>query len=100
MLEQKGYRVLTASSAREALELFRANHVILVITDHLVGTDTGTSMLAEMRRLKPRVPILILSGLSEIPEGLGHADAFMCKTEGPDELLKRVGALLQRNSEG
>jgi PAS domain S-box-containing protein len=94
ILEQQGYRVLSAGSASEGFQVFRDNEVDLVVTDHLLGRGTGTKMAAEMRRLKPQVPIIILSGTTEVPGGLENADLFLSKTEGPEKLLSEIKALL------
>jgi two-component system, chemotaxis family, CheB/CheR fusion protein len=94
ILEQHGYRVLTAVSASEGLDIFKASDVDLVVTDHLLGRGTGTKMAAEIRSLKPEVPIIVLSGTSDVPEGLEHADIFLSKTEGPEKLLVEIQALL------
>jgi PAS domain S-box-containing protein len=69
-------------------------HVDLVVTDHLMGRAMGTEMVAALKRLRPHVPIIILSGSSSPPEGTENADAYVCKSEGPDVLLNRVSALL------
>jgi PAS domain S-box-containing protein len=95
ILEHAGYSVLSATNTEEAMELFRLNPVDLVITDHLIGRETGTEMSGEMKRLKPSVPIILLSGTQSVPDELEHANAFLSKTEGPDELLGIVGSLLQ-----
>ena len=96
ILEQRGYRVLSAGSATEGLEVFKANAVDLVVTDHLLGRGTGTKMAAEMRRLRPSVPIIILSGTTEVPGGLENADLFLSKTEGPEKLLSEIQNLLAK----
>jgi PAS domain S-box-containing protein len=94
ILEQQGYQVLTAHSAAEGLDHFKRNQVDLVVTDHLLGRGTGTAMAAEMRRLQPRVPIIILSGTTDLPQGLENADIFLSKTEGPEKLLREIEKLL------
>src|SRR5437588_1825105 len=96
ILEQHGYCVLTAVSASEGLDIFRASDVDLVVTDHLLGRGTGTKMAAEIRSIKPEVPIIVLSGTSDVPEGLEHADIFLSKTEGPEKLLVEIQTLLAR----
>ena len=100
ILEQHGYRVLTATSASEGLDVFQENDVDLVVTDHLLGRGTGTKMAAQIRSLKPGVPIIVLSGTSDVPEGLKHADTFLSKTEGPEKLLVEIQALLARREPG
>src|SRR5438128_10126362 len=104
ILESQGYKVIAGTSAQEGLKLFKANQVDLVTTDHLMGRATGTVMAAEMKRLKPGVPINLLSRTTDIPEGMENADVFLPKTEGPEtegpeKLLEKVQELLTRDRE-
>jgi PAS domain S-box-containing protein len=95
ILEHAGHTVLSTTGVEEALSLFRNNPVDLVVTDHLLGRQTGTDMAKEMKDTKPSVPIILLSGTSSVPEPLLHADAFLSKTEGPEQLLELVQRLLR-----
>jgi len=95
ILEHAGYSVMSATTVDEAMQLFRSHPFDLVITDHLLGRKSGTEMSREMKQLKPAVPIVLLSGTRSFPEQLEHADAFLSKTEGPEELLGIIGKLLQ-----
>jgi DNA-binding NtrC family response regulator len=94
ILEHAGHTVLSSTGVDEALTLFRDNPVDIVVTDHLLGRQTGNDMAAEMKRTKPSVPIILLSGTSTVPEPLVHADSFLSKTEGPEQLLEMVEQLL------
>jgi hypothetical protein len=50
----------------------------------------------EMKRLRPDVPIILISGLMDIPSGtLMHVDAFVAKGEGLRRLLPVLARLLQ-----
>jgi PAS domain S-box-containing protein len=98
ILEHAGYTVLSSTGVEEALTLFRANPVDIVVTDHLLGRQTGNDMAAEMKHIKPEVPIILLSGTSTVPEPLVHADSFLSKTEGPEQLLEMVERLLARSA--
>ena len=51
------------------------------------------------KRLRPNVPVILLTGSSAPPEGAQTADAFLCKGEGPEVLLNRVAALLASATE-
>jgi PAS domain S-box-containing protein len=95
VLEREGYSVVTATTAPQALEFFKAAHFDLVITDHLLGRTTATAMIAEMKRLDLRIPIIVLSGIAEIPEHIEHVDAFISKADGPAVLLAKVEELVQ-----
>lgn len=94
ILQAEGFAVLTATNAEEGLALFRGHAVDLVISDHLLGRQTGTQMAFQMKRFKPTVPILILSGTTEVPADIQHADAFLSKLEGPREMLSKVYEML------
>jgi two-component system, chemotaxis family, CheB/CheR fusion protein len=98
ILEHAGHTVLSSTGVDEALTLFRSNPVDIVVTDHLLGRQTGNDMAAEMKRTKPNVPIILLSGTSSVPEPLMHADSFLSKTEGPEQLLEIVEELLSRHT--
>ncbi len=67
-MEDFGYKVLTASSAREGLEIFASHVIDAVILDYQMPEMNGELVAAEMRRTKPRVPILMLSGWVSLPE--------------------------------
>ena len=95
LLAGAGYAVLTASSGEEGLEVFKNSTVDLVIADHFLSDKSGAEIAAEMKALKPQVPILIVSGAEEAPSGLEFADGFLSKLDGPDALLERIAALLQ-----
>lgn len=88
VLQNSGFTVLTAANAEEGLELFRHRDIDIVITDHLLGRSTAASMSSEMKRLKPDVPIISLSGTTNVEEALKYADEFVSKVDGPEPLLK------------
>jgi DNA-binding NtrC family response regulator len=97
VLEVAGYSVLTASDVGRAMHLFTASTVDIVMSDHLLQGKTGTELAAEMKRLKPTIPIVIMSGVVQEPEGMEHADLFICKGEAPPVWLKKISDLLQQS---
>lgn len=94
ILERAGHSVATATTVEEGLKTFQAEQFDLVVSDHVLGRGTGTQLAGQLRRLKSDVPILILSGTSEIPSDIEHADAFLSKLEGPKVFLEKVTELL------
>jgi CheY-like chemotaxis protein len=97
LLANAGYKVLTAPSGDKGLQLFRENPVELVIADHFLSDKSGLEIAAEMKELKPKVPILIVSAAGEPPSGLEFCDGFLSKGEGPDALLDAIADLLGRS---
>jgi CheY-like chemotaxis protein len=94
VLSSAGYEVLTAADGTAALELFRRIPIDLVITDYWLPGLTGTEVAAEMKQLKPAIPIVLFSGLVEAPPGSGHTDLVITKGMPALELLREVGKLL------
>jgi CheY-like chemotaxis protein len=94
VLERAGYSVLGACDAPQALNLLSANAVDVVIADHLLPGCSGSDMVKEMKRLKPNVPIIMLSGMFEMQEAEHAADVFLSKPNSSEDLIKVVGDLL------
>ena len=96
VLEAAGYRVLTAGYSGEGLEMFTAHPVRAVIMEQQGRGAEGPKLIASMKRLKPQVPIVMLSAqmFHEAGEGV---DAVVTKGENPAILLEQLQALLQQN---
>ncbi len=97
ILEVAGYSVLSASHVDLAMKLFATSDIDIVISDQLLQGKTGTELAAEMKRLKPTIPIVIMSGMVERPEGMEHADLFIGKGEAPPIWLKKISDVLERS---
>ncbi len=67
MLEYLGYRVFSAASGQEALEIFRREKDVidLVITDQTMPKMTGLMLAEEIGKIDNRIPIVLCSGYSE-----------------------------------
>jgi CheY-like chemotaxis protein len=94
VLETQGYEVRTAASAGEAMEILALASIDLVITDHLLQGRTGGELLADIRRFRPNLPVLVFSGMPEPPAGTELADRFVSKGEGVDAFLAHIASLL------
>ena len=63
ILQELGYRVVTASNGREALDVFQANPAIaLVITDLVMPEMGGEALMHELKRLAPTCQVLAITG--------------------------------------
>jgi len=94
VLQKQGYLVKTATSASDAMQVIETSHVDLVLTDQLMPGGTGTE-LARLVKLKiPALPVVILSGVNEIPADAAHADLFISKVEGPVAMCDKIRAVL------
>jgi CheY-like chemotaxis protein len=97
VLETRGYCVFTAESGRDALEIFSSEPIDLVILDYKMPGMNGDVVAERMKRLKPSVPILMLSAYVDLPrETLALVDMYLTKGEGPLIMLKAATELLTR----
>jgi CheY-like chemotaxis protein len=96
MLETRGYRVLPATSGREAIDLFQqAGTVDLVLTDLVMPEMDGAELIRVLKQLAPEVPMILVSGKVKMYEKGTRADLFLPKgTYPPAELLERIRMLL------
>ncbi len=94
VLQKAGYEVLTAKSAKEALELTASRSVDLVLSDHLMPGMNGTELAQQIKAEHPDLPVILISGVNELPTGSTIANAFVSKIEGPHALCKEVAAIL------
>jgi len=102
MLEDLGYRVLTASDGQEALARFREHRdeLGLVILDMVMPVMGGREAFERMRALDATVPIILSSGFSrdedlEVLRQLG-LDAFIQKPCGMADLSRVVAAAIRK----
>ena len=70
MLEGRGCRVFTAGDGLESIEVFKANRdlIDLVFMDFSLPGMNGHLAALEIRKIKPGVGIVIVSGLEVVPE--------------------------------
>jgi len=66
-LEAVGYRVVVQDSPIEALETFneRPASFSAVITDHTMPGMTGVEMAKEMLRVRPELPVMLITGFGQ-----------------------------------
>jgi CheY-like chemotaxis protein len=100
VLQKAGFHVITAGSAKDALEILRTTNVDLVVSDHLMPEMTGTQLVAHVKRMHPTLPFMLLSGVNDLPDGAELADEFLSKLEGPEMMIGRVRLLLAKRPSG
>ena len=99
-LQNKGYEVLQAESAEEALELVRRHDgpIDLAITDVVMPGMDGPSLVAEVRKTRPELRVIFISGYAEeVFENTlepGFAYSFLPKPFSLKELAGRVKQVL------
>jgi CheY-like chemotaxis protein len=94
LLESEGHRVVEAPSGKEGLRLFQSETVDLVVLDYWMTGMNGLAVAREIKRANPGMPIVMLSGLAELPgEGVGLADRWILKGHASQDLLTAITEL-------
>jgi CheY-like chemotaxis protein len=95
LLERAGYRVLTALDGESGIEIFAHEPVDAVVLDFSMPGMSGGEVAVSMRRIKPQIPILMLSAYTSLPAEVHDVvNLSMTKGEGAPALLKKLGSLM------
>lgn len=97
LLGRNGYRVMQAQDAEEAMNLWSRDEskIALLLTDLVMpGEVSGVKLAESLRRKKPGLPIVFMSGYSEELSAqravLGVGEKFLAKPFLAGELLSAV----------
>ena len=96
ILKERGYSVLPARQAGEALDLCRAHAgtIQLLLTDVVMPGMSGPELAREVEALRPGIRILFMSGYTDSPlvreAAARDGTALLPKPFSPDELLHKV----------
>ena len=94
-LEQGGYDLVTATNGRDGLRLFMSCPVDAIVLVYHLGLLDGGTVAAEIKKIKPEMPIVMLAPGLELPVGaLSWVDALVPTADGPDVLLATIRSVL------
>jgi len=69
--------------------------------DYWLSGTNGTAVAEEMKALRPRVPIVMLSGFPSLPGEGAIVDAWLRKAEAePEDILNEVKRLMDQHLDG
>jgi len=96
-----GYEVIQAATGDEGCKTAIAREYDLLLLDMVLPGKSGLEILAEVRNVRPTLPVIILSARGEERDRVNGlklgADDYVVKPFSVDELLARVEAVLRRS---
>lgn len=101
VLRAEGYEVRLAESAETALKLIGVEEFFMVLTDARLGGMSGYEFLREASKLKPGLPILMITAYATPKLAVEAIKAgaidYLAKPFEPDELLHSVARCAERH---
>jgi CheY-like chemotaxis protein len=94
LLSSLGYRVIAADSGPAALRsLESGGRADALATDYAMPGMSGAELVREVRRRRPKLPVLLMTGYNKPPERIDNA-IVMQKPFSPSELASNLARLI------
>ncbi len=95
LLEAFGFNVVSSTNPTDGLRLYRRKRFDAAIIDFQMPEMDGAELAKKMKDSRGDVPVVIMSGLPELPEGTPvFHDRFFCKTISGKQLAEEIQALI------
>lgn len=99
-LQPLGVTARTAGSAEEALAILETTEVAFVVTDFMMPRINGAELLARIRKLRPVMPVVVMSGVGTADDVVNvlrlGADDFLRKPIKRDLLIGRLTQVIAK----
>jgi len=90
-LTRRGYNVITAETASEAVDLCEQHQPQQAVVDLKLETESGLNVLPQLKQANPEIKMVILTGYSSISTAVEAikmgAINYLCKPAGVDDIL-------------
>jgi cyclic di-GMP phosphodiesterase len=101
ILADAGYELVSAENAEQGLDLLAGNRVDVVVSDIIMPGLTGIQLLAEVRKVRPSLPVVLVTGAGThamLADALaGGADGFVMKPFSHGELVHAVTRAVEQS---
>jgi len=102
LLENEGYRVIEASTVREAVQTLESESPGAIVTDLRMPREGGLVLLQEARKLGVEAPIVVLTGVGTVSEAVeamkSGAYDFIQKPFEPEQFILLIKRALEHGS--
>ena len=97
MLATNGYRVVSATGGQEAIDVFAASQVDMVLADYAMPQMNGNQLVYRLKQIAPHVPMILLGDPLRMGGEMHGADALLTKKNcSVHELLERIKVMSAR----
>jgi two-component system, OmpR family, response regulator len=104
VLRYEGWNVATASNGATAIQKATADVPDMVVLDVMLPDMSGLQVLAELRAIRPDLPVLLLTAKDMLEDRIAGlsagGDDYVTKPFSVEEMVLRLRALLRRTGSG
>ncbi len=102
-LYQEPFEILTAESAKEALEMLKTQPVDVVVSDEQMPQMSGSELLSRVRKLYPKTVRIMLTGKTSVASVMnaiydGCVYRYLKKPIKPTQLVETINSALHQES--
>lgn len=100
LLRDTGLRAETAEDGRDALKKFKAGEWDLVFTDYAMPGMNGEELAEQLKKIKPALPVIMVTGYSDVTLDRGVIDSVVEKPLTREKLCAAIWHALLRKTGG
>lgn len=97
ILSSKGYKIISASSGEEAINILHEHDIDLVITDLRMPNMSGTDLVSKVKEINREIDIIIVTAYGSIESAVEAiklgAKSYFVKSEDPTNLISAVAQI-------
>ena len=99
LLEDAGYKVFTAESGPDALEIAAKEPTIdILVTDQIMPYMTGLQLVEAIRSIRPELPAILATGYAELSRPMPANSVRLAKPFRVAELTRLIEERLQKSA--
>jgi DNA-binding NtrC family response regulator len=89
MLESAGYEVVSATTGSQGISMLKKHTIEGVLLEYDLPDASGATVRAEMKRIRPEIPVLLFAGVgSQTPFLIKFFDSYLRNGERPELLVQ------------
>jgi len=104
VLRYEGWRVSTAHDGATAIQMAGTERPDVVVLDIMLPDMSGLDVLAELHRIRPELPVLLLTAKDTVEDRIAGltagGDDYVTKPFNVEEMVLRLRALVRRSGGG
>jgi len=101
-LKKKGYKIFSASSGKEGIEIAKNNSVDIILSDYKMPDLNGTEVLEQVKKINPEISFVIVTAYGTVENAvramrIGAFD-YISKPVDLDELDLMIERIIEHNN--